>query len=214
MVQQTHAWQMHVRQMGASSRPDVPAPEAFTRIAVDVTFLRMAGRPDQPAPALPADCEVVHVPAPTVGFYRYLYGVVGHDYCWWLRRMASDGELAALLADPRISLHVLYSGGEPGGFFELDGRLGNEVNISYFGLMPHLVGRGIGLAFLRAAIDAAWAEVGLRTGAAIRVNTCTADHSRALGSYLRSGFKPVRTVREIWNIPDRLGLPIPPHLRA
>lgn len=207
MVQQTNA-----RQTGAW--PGTPVSDGVSRIAVDVTFLRMAGRPEEPAPALPADCAIVPVPTPTVGFYRYLYGAVGHDYCWWLRRAASDAELAALLSDPRISLHVLYRGGEPGGFFELDGRLAGEVNISYFGLMPHQVGKRIGVAFLRAAVDAAWAQVGARAGGGIRVNTCTADHPRALGSYLRVGFKPVRTVREIWNIPDHLGLPIPSHLRA
>jgi len=212
MVQQTHA-----QQNGAGPWPGMPASDSVSRIAVDVTFLRMGTRPDEPAPALPADCAIVHVPAPTVGFYRYLYSAVGHDYCWWLRRVASDAELAALLGDPRIHLYVLYRGGEPGGFFELDGRLAGEVNISYFGLMPHQIGKGIGFAFLRAAVDGAWAQALAQFGAqaaGIRVNTCTADHPRALGSYLRVGFRPFRSVREVWNIPDRLGLPIPSHLRA
>ncbi len=216
-----------VQQTQASPQPNLPRPNAFdtaasasagfSRIAVDVTFLRMTARPSQPTPALPAGYDIVRVRAPTVGFYRYLYGAVGRDYCWWLRRVAGDGEIAALLADPRASLHVVYHGGEPGGFFELDGRLAGEVNISYFGLMPHLVGRRIGTAFLRAAIDEAWRQVeaqGSPRPVGIRVNTCTADHPRALDSYLRAGFKPLRSVREIWNIPEYLGLPIPQHLRA
>ena len=155
----------------------------------------------------------MRVSAPSVGFYRYLYGTVGHEYCWWLRRATGDGEIAALLADPGISLHVLYHQGEPGGFFELDGRMRGEINISYFGLMPHLIGKGIGLAFLAAAIEAGWTRIG-HQGGGVRVNTCTADHPRALGSYIRAGFKPIRTVREVWSIPDHLGMPIPPHLRA
>ena len=212
MVQQVPAWQ---DQTGAAwPGPAVASAETYSRIAVDVTFLRMGRRPTDPVPELPSGAAVVPVPAPTVGFYRYLYGTVGHDYCWWLRRAASDRELAALLADARVSLHVLYHQGEPGGFFELDARHGGEVNISYFGLMPHLVGYGIGAPCLRRAIDEAWLRVPARPGLGIRVNTCTADHPRALGSYLRAGFKPIRTVREIWNIPDRLGLPIPAHLRA
>ncbi len=189
-------------------------PDRHSRIAVDVTFLRMGRRPEGHATKLPSDCPVLQVRTPTVGFYRYLYGTVGHDYCWWLRRVASDQEIAALLADARISLHVLYHEAEPGGFFELDSRHGGEVNLSYFGLMPHLVGRRLGTAFLRAAIDEAWSRVLPRPGLGIRVNTCTADHPRALGSYLRAGFKPIRTVRELWNIPDHLGMPIPSHLRA
>jgi hypothetical protein len=46
------------------------------------------------------------------------------------------------------------------------------------------------------------------------VNTCTADHPRAMGTYLRAGFRPVREVREQWNIPVRLGLVIPDRLRV
>jgi len=214
-----------VQQTQARLAPDALASEGVSRIAVDVTFLRMASRPEPPSPAMPPEYCVLPVPATTTGFYRYLYGTVGRDYCWWLRRMAADAEIAALLAEPQVFIHVLYHRGEPGGFFELDGRLGSEVNISYFGLMPHLVGRGIGSAFLRAAVDAAWTQVdeqlgsqaarpGSRSIGGVRVNTCTADHPRALGGYLRTGFKPIRTVREIWNIPDHLGLPIPQHLRA
>ena len=200
------------RAVGSSVPPG--AAVSHSRIAVDVTFLRMGRRPGDPGPRLPLGAEIVGLAAPTVGFYRYLYGTVGHAYCWWLRRMASDDEIAGLLTDNRISLHVLYQGGEPGGFFELDARHGGEVNISYFGLAPHLIGRGFGTAFLRAAIDEAWSRVRPAPGLGIRVNTCTADHPRALGCYLRAGFKPIRTVREIWNIPDQLGLPIPSKLRA
>ena len=46
------------------------------------------------------------------------------------------------------------------------------------------------------------------------VNTCTADHARALPTYLRAGFRPLRQVREIWDVPTRLGLRIPAHLLA
>jgi hypothetical protein len=46
------------------------------------------------------------------------------------------------------------------------------------------------------------------------VNTCTADHPRALPTYIRCGFRPVRQAREQWNVPTRLGLRIPAHVRA
>lgn len=180
-----------------------------TRIAVNVTFLRMEQRPASPARPLPPGVAVQSLAAPTVGFYRYLYATVGAPYCWWLRRVAPDSEIAALLASPAISVHVLYRDGEPGGFFELDARSGFDVNLAYFGLMPHLIGRGLGEVFLRAAIDAAW----MLSPRQLRVNTCTADHPRALPAYLRAGFRPLRTVREVWDIPDALGLPIPASLR-
>ena len=181
-----------------------------TRIAVNVTFLRMDRSPDAPAPKLPSTVTVQTLGAPTVAFYRFLYATVGGPHCWWLRRITPDNEIAALLASPAISIHVLYRDGEPGGFYELDARTGHDVNLAYFGLMPHLIGKGLGEAFLRHAIDAAW----MLSPNQLRVNTCTADHPRALPAYLRAGFKPMRTVREMWDIPDALGMPIPATLRA
>ena len=49
---------------------------------------------------------------------------------------------------------------------------------------------------------------------AVTVNTCTADHPRALPGYVRAGFRPVRHVREVWDVPVRLGLKIPDNLLA
>jgi GNAT superfamily N-acetyltransferase len=180
-----------------------------TRIAVTVTFLRMTSPPDGPAPSLPGDATLVRLAAPSVSFYRYLYDTVGAPHVWWLRRALPDNTVADILGDPAVSVHVLYRGGEPIGFFELDGRMRPDMNLSYFGLMPNAVGKGIGAAFLRAAVCEAWSG----RPRAVTVNTCTADHPRALPTYLRTGFHPIRSVREIWDVPCRLGMAIPDHLR-
>ncbi|HQT78110.1 MAG: GNAT family N-acetyltransferase [Rhodospirillales bacterium 20-64-7] len=180
-----------------------------TRVGVTVTFLRMDHAPRTPPPALPPGMQVIRAQAATVPFYRYLYNTVGADYLWWLRRTTPDAELAALLGDRAIGIYTLYNKGEPGGFFELDSRTWPDVNLSYFGLMPFMIGTGVGHAFLRCAVDEAW-----RLGAkGMTVNTCTADHPRALPNYLRAGFHVVRKVREVWSIPDSLHLRIPETLR-
>jgi len=184
--------------------------EPVVRVGVTVTFLRMDKAPQEPGPALPPDHQLQRVMTPSVGFYRYLYNTVGADYVWWLRRTMPDRELAALLADRAVSIHTLYAGGEPAGFFELDARPWPDINLSYFGLMPGAVGGGVGLAFLRQAVDLVWRQ----NPRAMTVNTCTADHPRALPTYLRAGFRQVRQVRELWNVPTRLGLRIPDQLRA
>lgn len=201
-----------MRLMGGSTASTAgAATPAVIPVAVDVTFLRMDRRPATPAPALPADVRVERVRRCSLQFYRYLYFTVGRDYVWWLRRTLNDAELAAIIHHPAVSVHVLYRDGEPAGFYELDRRPEDgAINLSYFGLMPHAIGRGMGMAFLRHAVDAAWAE----GAAAITVNTCTADHPRALPNYLAVGFRKLRTVRENWRVPTRLGLPIPPRLRA
>ena len=181
-----------------------------TRVAVTVTFLRMDYAPFTPVPPVPRDAEIVRLAQPSVGFYRYLYDTVGAPHVWWLRRSLPDNAIAPLLADPAVSIHVLYRGGEPAGFFELDARGRPDVNLSYFGLVPTAVGQGLGTWFLRAAVDEAFAG----SSRGVTVNTCTADHPRALPTYLRAGFRSVRSVREIWDVPNRLGLIIPDHLRV
>jgi GNAT superfamily N-acetyltransferase len=184
--------------------------EPVVRVSVTVTFLRMDRPPAEAAPSLPSGCQVVRVESTSVPFYRYLYNTVGADYVWWLRRTMSDEDLETLLRDPLVLIHVLYAGGEPAGFFELDARYWPDVNLAYFGLMPRTIGTGVGYAFLRQAVDTVW-----RAGArGMMVNTCTADHARALPTYLRAGFHVTRQVRELWNVPVRLGLRIPDHLLA
>ena len=177
------------------------------RVGVTVTFLRMEQRP-RPGPVLPPGHSLVRLGRCTVPFYRYLYATVGGPYVWWLRRTLSDAELETILGHAAVSVHVLYGGGEPAGFFELDRRGLPTVNLAYFGLMPHAVGRGLGRAFLGAAVQSAW-DAGAQ---AVTVNTCTADHPRALPGYVRAGFKPVRHVEEVWEVPTRLGMAVPRHL--
>jgi GNAT superfamily N-acetyltransferase len=185
--------------------------EPTTRIAVDVTFLRMDAPPDGLAPPLPQGATVLRLSRCSVPFYRYLYDTVGRDWVWWLRRTVPDAEIAGLLARPDVSIHVLYQGGEPAGFYEIERRGGETgTNLAYFGLMPHAIGQGVGRALLRHAIDAAWAE----KPRVLTVNTCTADHPRALPNYVAAGFRVVRTMREVWPVPTRLGLPIPERLRV
>jgi GNAT superfamily N-acetyltransferase len=179
------------------------------RATVTVTFLRMERRPVTAAGVLPPDTDLVRLSRPTLAFYRFLYDTVGAPYLWWLRRAMPDSALSGILDDPAVSIYVLYRGGEPARVFELDGRARPDVNLSYFGLMPHAIGGGFGGAFLRAAVDEAF----LTSGRGITVNTCTADHPRALPTYLRAGFKSVRSVREVWDVPTRLGMVVPAHLR-
>jgi hypothetical protein len=184
--------------------------EPSVRASVVVTFLRMDRPPATPPPPLPAGMRVRREAACSVATYRQLYDQVGAEYLWWLRRTMPDRQLAALLRHPAISIHLLEEAdGSVDGFFELDASAWPSVNLNYFGLLPHAIGRGLGLPFLRAAVDEVW-----RRGArAMTVNTCTADHPRALPTYLRAGFRTVRALREEWDIPVRLGLTVPERLR-
>ena len=181
------------------------AQDPVVRVGVTVTFLRMDQPPTDPAPRFPDGFVVKRDRWCSVADYRFLYREVGDAYVWWLRRVMPDNQLAAMLRDPRVSIYILREQGQPAGFYELDRTPWPVVNLSYFGLMPQAIGRRLGFPFLRHAVDAAWG-MGPR---AVTVNPCTADHPRALPGYLRAGFMPLREVREEWNVPLRLNMPIP-----
>ena len=185
------------------------AQEPVIRVGVTVTFLRMERRPSDAAPAFPPGARVTRDRWCSVAQYRFLYNGVGEAHVWWLRRIMPDHQLAAMLRDPRITIHVLTRDGALVGFYELDRTPWPVVNLSYFGLLPPAIGRGLGYPLLRHAVATAWG-MGPR---AMTVNTCTADHPRALPNYRRAGFHTVRAVGEVWNVPQRLGLPIPERLR-
>jgi GNAT superfamily N-acetyltransferase len=61
-----------------------------------------------------------------------------------------------------------------------------SAELSYFGLMPDFIGRGLGTWLLGTAIETAWARPIER----LWVHTNTLDHPRALPNYQRQGFTP------------------------
>ncbi|HET9146496.1 MAG TPA: GNAT family N-acetyltransferase [Acetobacteraceae bacterium] len=184
----------------ARARPGEPVD----RVSVRVTFMRMDQRPADPAPVFPPGAEILPAGVMSVAAYRDLYNRVGQPWLWWLRRMMPDEMLGRLLADPSTAIHLLRVDGEVAGFFELDASSWPDVNLSYFGLLPDYIGRGLGWPMLRAAIE----QVFSGPVRGMTVNTCTADHPRALPNYLRAGFRITREITEFWNIPRRLGFDV------
>jgi len=119
-----------------------------------------------------------------VSFYRYLYETVGTPWVWFERRLWNDDALGALLTKPTTEIFVLYVGGVPAGYFELNADHPRETEFCYFGLMPEFIGRRLGPFLLNAAIEQAWSRPIER----FWVHTCTFDHPRALPLYQRAGF--------------------------
>jgi GNAT superfamily N-acetyltransferase len=124
---------------------------------------------------------------PELHFYRYLMFRTGRPWHWVYRLRLADDALRTIIHAQTTDIHVLYTDGAPGGFFEIDRSTPSETNIAYFGLMQHVAGRGLGRWFLSEAIHAA-----LESGPTkVTVNTCTLDHPAALPLYQKLGFKPV-----------------------
>ena len=183
-------------------------PASAGKIDVVVTHLTMSAAPKRPpTPVPPGRLALLRAEAPTVSFYRYLYDTVGEPWFWYERRKLDDAALAAIIGDPRVEIHVLYAGGVPAGYSELDRRAEPDIAIAYFGLVPQFIGRGLGAYLMNWTVDAAWQHRPRR----LTVNTCTLDHPKALALYQRVGFVPER--QEAIRIDDpRLAGLIPPHL--
>ena len=174
-----------VRGGEAGPEPEGGKPPRRT-IPVTVTYLRMTS-PERlaPVPGRAEPTAVLRAHRPTVSFYRYLYDTVGEDWWWFERRRLSDEELAAIVRDDRVEVHVLYVRGVPAGYAELDRRIEGEVEIAYFGLVPEYVGRGFGPWLLHWALGRAWSYRPRR----VWLHTCTLDHPKALAIYQRGGLE-------------------------
>ena len=162
-------------------------PEPDGRLRIVVVELEMTAPPALRLPP-PAGLRLAFLRAekPTISFYRYLYDAVGGPWLWVDRKRLSDEALALLIQDERIEIYVLYVGGVPAGYAELDLRPMPEIQLAYFGLMPEFIGRGLGPWLLRAALAEAWR----RGPARVKVSTCSLDHPKALAVYQRAGFVP------------------------
>ena len=162
-----------------------PSPRSDGRLPVRITYLELAHsawtrrgqKPDLEVGLTPVD-------APTVALYRELYDRVGRPWLWYERRLLSDAALAALLATPGHEFHVARHEGAPVGYFELQ-----DAEIVFFGLTLDYIGRRIGPWLLDRAIERSFA----RGAARVILNTNSLDHPKALDTYRKAGFQPVRS---------------------
>ncbi|HTZ35445.1 MAG TPA: GNAT family N-acetyltransferase [Stellaceae bacterium] len=155
------------------------------RIADTVTYLEMFERP-APRSAAPPHGKLALMRAEecSVAFYRYLYATVGTPWLWFERNALNDAALAALIGRAATEIFVLYAGGVPAGYFELDCSEAGQTELCYLGLVPDFIGRRLGGFLLNAAVERAWQRPIER----LWVHTCTFDHPRALPLYQRAGF--------------------------
>jgi GNAT superfamily N-acetyltransferase len=150
-----------------------------------VTYLEMQSAPERsPVPSPAVKHAVLRSDKTSVAFYRYLFDNIGEDYNWTDVRLMSDEDLADVLNDENVDMFVLYVDGEPAGFAQLDRRTDNDIELLYFGIMPHFIGRRLGPWLLDWTIRHAWSLGPDR----VWLHTCDLDHPRALPMYQKAGF--------------------------
>src|ERR1700720_1798734 len=151
-----------------------------------ITYLEVKARPVLPRiPAPYAKLALIRTENCTVSFYRYLYETVGTPWLWYDRRLLDEATLAAQITKETTEIFVLYVGGVPAGYFELDAADPRESELAYFGLIPEFIGRGPGPVLLPGGGERAWTRAIDR----LWVHTRTFDHPRALGYYQQAGFE-------------------------
>ncbi len=151
-----------------------------------VTFLEMTAQPASPTPPVPAArLALLRAEPPTVRFYRYLYDAVGARWLWRERSELDDEALAATIGDDRVEIYVLYVGGVPAGFSELDRRRGDDVELVHIGLIEEFAGRGFTQHFLRWTVDQAWVGATRR----LWVRHAAESDPRLLTFYQQCGFQ-------------------------
>lgn len=158
---------------------------------VTVTYLEMGARPSFDRPSLPSGpvTALLAAEAPPAWFFLDLYRAVGRQHYWTDLFAWPEAKITAWIQDPSVRLYTLYRRGWPAGFFLLDWREHPICDLAYFGLVPEVLGQGLGRYLLQTAIHTAWDLPGVTR---MTVNTCTLDHPRALPLYQRQGFVPYR----------------------
>jgi GNAT superfamily N-acetyltransferase len=172
-----------------------------------VTWLEMTS-PDELRPGRlpPAPVELEQVDRSLVPLLRATNNRVGEPHGWTGRSAWSEARWAEHLAKPGVRAFVARVGGEPVGLIELEARPGGEVEITVFGLVPELVGRGFGGHLLTRAVRLAWdarPPPGETPTRRVWLHTASTDHGHALPNYLGRGFRVVRSEVRRKQVPAR-----------
>ena len=171
-------------------------------LATIVTTLEMTRRPPlRPLPASPL--RLVRWAPPEPEKYRTLFRRVGGPWLWYSRLAMDDAALTAIVHDVGVEVYAVTDrAGIEVGLLELDLRHAGACELSYFGLVPELAGRGHGGWLMAEAMARCWRPGVTR----VWVHTCTLDHPAALGFYRKQGFVAVKRTIETFPDPRRLGL--------
>lgn len=171
-------------------------------LAAVVTSLEMRERPKlRMIPAAPF--RLARWKAPSPNRYRALFRRVGEPWLWFSRLVLTDDELIAIIHDEAIEIHAVEDRrGIEIGILELDFRKSGEAEISFFGLVPELAGKGHGNWLMAQTLAIGWRSDVRR----MWVHTCTLDHPGALKFYRRHGFEPFERAVETFADPRLAGI--------
>jgi GNAT superfamily N-acetyltransferase len=171
-------------------------PIAPGKLATLVTYLEMTARPDRPARPAPAGFTLEAVPVWPVDDYKALYKEIGWEWLWSSRLLMGDAVLAERLGRPTLLNYAPVTGGRRAGMLEMDWADPENVEITFFGLAPDIIGGGVGAWMMDRAIDLAFGAPATRR---LWLHTCHLDSPQALPFYQRMGFSPYARAVEVFD---------------
>ncbi len=159
-------------------------------VSYEVSYLSMDSCPKFDWPLFNENhiIEVKENQSISVDFFLSIYERVGKNYEWTDQFLKDRQEVQSFIENKHVQFFELYFDGSLAGFFVLDFRVNSTCDLSYFGLIPDYIGKGLGSFMLRYAILTAWNKDINK----MLVNTNTLDHERALALYKKNGFQTIR----------------------
>jgi GNAT superfamily N-acetyltransferase len=124
---------------------------------------------------------------PAVAFYRYLHDEAGTGASRLRLSTFDDEEVFVHLLEETLEVFVLFLGGAPAGFFELDRSDPGVARVVQVGLTTEFQGRGLGKYLVAVAVETAWDEDPDHLWTSVDAD----EDPRALLLYQWAGFVPV-----------------------
>jgi GNAT superfamily N-acetyltransferase len=171
------------------------------KLAAVVTYLDMQTPPAFIPTPTTSELQIRRVAEAELDWYRRLYRAIGEPWLWFSRLRMKDDELRGIVHHPDVDIFVVSHNGVDGGLLEFDRRAMPDIELSFFGVVPQLIGKGAGRALLDYGLKAAWEHHPQR----LWLHTCTLDHPRALDFYQKAGFVPYKRGIEIFDDPRLTG---------
>lgn len=168
-------------------------------VEVTVTYLEMTS-PDQLRPGrdAPPALELRRHDRRDLPLVRSTYDRIGAPHGWIGRLRWPDEAWEELLSRPDVEVWLAWLGDEVAGMVELQTQSNGDVEIAVFGLVPEVVGKGLGAPVLVAGARLAWEARSPDGNPTTRVwlHTSSLDHPHAIQNYERRGFSRFRTERK------------------
>ena len=166
---------------------------------------RQATSRDQIRPKRSVDPSVITVKIdnPEPDFARWLYRTVGKKWYWVDRYYWNLDQWRDRFKDSAVSLWVMECDSKPVGYYEFEEQQGGDIELSYFGLLPNAIGKGLGGHMLADGLERAFDLGALRPW----LHTCSLDHPNALSSYQAGGMELYKSEQDIQLIPKSWPMP-------